>query len=281
MMERRAFLAAGAAFAALPLRAQPLRFSVRGAMEQGSLCVGTAEPGARVSVDGQAVRVSANGVFTFGFAYDQTKSALVEAHFADGTVQSRTFTPVIRQYEIQRVSGLPQATVTPPPDILARIHREAAYIYQTRKRDSDATWFADGFDWPAPGIVSAVYGSQRIDNGTPMAPHLGVDIAAPAGTPIHAPADGTVTIADSYFLDGNFTLIDHGQGVSTCYLHQSDLRVKVGDRVTRGQSIGLMGQTGRATGPNLHWALGWFDVKLDPSRSTRTPLPPKLDPQKS
>ncbi|HEY5346782.1 MAG TPA: M23 family metallopeptidase [Rhizomicrobium sp.] len=245
-------------------------------MEQGSLCVGASEPGAKISIDGRPVRVSPTGIFAFGFAYDQAKPTLVEAHFTDGATQNQSFTPTIRKYEIQSVNGLPQATVTPPPEVLARIHREAANIYRARTIDTDATWFAEGFDWPAPGILSGVFGSQRIDNGTPMTPHFGVDMAAPTGTPIHAPANGTVSIADNYFLDGGFTLIDHGQGVSTCYLHQSKLLVKPGDVVTRGQLIGLIGQTGRATGPHLHWAMNWFQIKLDPSRSARTPLPVRL-----
>jgi len=101
-------------------------------------------------------------------------------------------------------------------------------------------------------------------------------MAAPVGTPIHAPAAGTVTLSDDYYLDGGFTLIDHGQGVSTCYLHQSKRLVKKGDRVARGQLIGLIGQTGRATGPHLHWAMNWFQIKLDPSRSTRKPKPEPL-----
>jgi murein DD-endopeptidase MepM/ murein hydrolase activator NlpD len=103
-----------------------------------------------------------------------------------------------------------------------------------------------------------------------------VDMAAPAGTPIHAPADGTVVISDDYYLDGGFTLIDHGQGVSTCYLHQSARLVGAGEKVKRGQLIGRIGQTGRATGPHLHWAMNWFEVKLDPSRSTRKPKPDPL-----
>jgi murein DD-endopeptidase MepM/ murein hydrolase activator NlpD len=222
------------------------------------------------------VRVSSGGVFAFGFAYDQTKPTHVEVRFADGVVQVQDFTPIIRTYEIQSVNGLPQATVTPPPDVLARIHQEAANIYQARTIDADAAWFADGFDWPAPGIESSVFGSQRIDNGTPMAPHLGVDIAAPVGTPIHAPTTGTISIVDNYVLDGGFTLIDHGQGVSTCYLHQSKLLVKAGDVVKRGQLIGLMGETGRATGSNLHWGMNWFQVKLDPSLSVASSLPPRL-----
>jgi hypothetical protein len=276
MIPRRAFLATGAAFAALPTLAQAFRFTVKGAMAQGGLCIGTTEPGAQVSIDGKPVRVSSGGVFVFGFAYDQTNPTHVEVRFADGVVQSQDFMPIIRKYEIQSVNGLPQVTVTPPPDVLARIHQEAANIYQARTVDTDAAWFADGFDWPASGIESSVFGSQRIDNGTAMAPHLGVDIAAPVGTPIHAPATGLVSIVDNYVLDGGFTLIDHGQGVSTCYLHQSRLLVKPGDMVKRGQLIGLMGQTGRATGSNLHWGMNWFQIKLDPSLSATSPLPPRL-----
>ena len=100
--------------------------------------------------------------------------------------------------------------------------------------------------------------------------------AAPVGTPIHAPASGVVTVTGDYYLDGGYTQIDHGQGISTGYLHQSKRLVAVGDRVTRGQLIGLIGQTGRATGPHLHWTLNWFQIKLDPSRSTRKPKPEPL-----
>ena len=99
-------------------------------------------------------------------------------------------TPSSRQYEIQRVNGLPQNTVTPPPEVLARINKEAETIYLARLTDTAGDDFLSGFDWPAPGIESGVFGSQRIDNGVPMAPHFGVDMAAPVGTPIHAPADG-------------------------------------------------------------------------------------------
>jgi murein DD-endopeptidase MepM/ murein hydrolase activator NlpD len=123
--------------------------------------------------------------------------------------------------------------------------------------------------------MSGVFGSQRIDNGQPMSPHMGVDMANIEGTPIHAPANATVSISDDYYLDGGFTLLDHGHGVSTSYLHQSKRLVVPGDVVLRGQVIGLIGMTGRATGPHLHWAMNWFQVKLDPSRSTRTPVPPR------
>jgi murein DD-endopeptidase MepM/ murein hydrolase activator NlpD len=109
-----------------------------------------------------------------------------------------------------------------------------------------------------------------------MAPHFGVDIAAPAGTPIHAPADGIVSLAEpDFYLTGGTTLLDHGHGVSTTYIHQSALKVKAGDAVKRGDLIGLVGMKGRATGPHLHWGMNWFQVRLDPSLSTAVPTPAK------
>jgi murein DD-endopeptidase MepM/ murein hydrolase activator NlpD len=264
--------------AALPACAQekPVRFSVTGAMTQGSLAVGTAPPGSLVALDGRPLRVTADGRFSFGFAPDQTRATLITVRYPDGGGDSRSFTPTARQYETQEVNGLPQKTVTPPPEVRERIAREAETVYLMRLNDSAGSDFLSGFDWPAPGILSGVFGSRRIDNGVPMAPHYGVDMAAPVGTPIIAPADGVVSLSADHYLDGGLTLIDHGQGVSTAYLHQSKRLVKAGDAVKRGQRIGLIGQTGRATGPHLHWAMNWFEMRLDPSLSTRKPKPEPL-----
>ena len=277
-MRRRVFLGASLSLAALPVQAEdkPVRFSVTGALTQGSLAQGSAPPGSLVALDGRPLRVTADGRFAFGFGPDQTKPSLITVRYPDVGGDSRSFTPSPRQYEVQRVNGLPQKTVTPPPEVEARIAHEAETIYLARLNDSPGTDFLAGFDWPAPGIESGVFGSRRIDNGVPMAPHYGVDMAAPVGTPIHAPADGVVGISDDYYLDGGFTLIDHGQGVSTSYLHQSKRLVRPGDAVKRGQPIGLIGATGRATGPHLHWAMNWFEVRLDPSLSTRKPKPDPL-----
>jgi murein DD-endopeptidase MepM/ murein hydrolase activator NlpD len=278
MMRRRYFVGASLSLV-IPAAAQPekpVRFSVTGAMEQGSLALGSAPPGSAVALDGRPLRVTADGRFAFGFGPDQTKASLVTVRYPEGGGDSRPFTPALRKYDIQHVNGLPQNTVTPPSEVTARIAREAEIIYLARLADSGGSDFLSGFDWPAPGIESGIFGSQRIDNGTPMSPHYGVDMAAPVGTPIHAPADGVVSVCDDYYLNGGFTLIDHGQGVSTSYLHQSKRLVKAGDSVRRGQRIGLIGATGRATGPHLHWAMNWFQVKLDPSRSTRKPKPDPL-----
>ncbi len=278
MIARRALLAAaGAAALVLPrlVRAAPSRLSFSGDLEQGGLVVGQAPAGAAIALDGKPVQVSPDGTFVFGFAYDRTAPARIVARFADGGTETRDLAPAARTYEVQHVNGLPQKFVTPTPEEIARIHREAMTIVEARNRDSAGAGFAQAFLWPCPGIISGVYGSQRIDNGTPMAPHLGIDIAAPEGTPIQAPADAVVSITADYFLDGGFTLLDHGHGVSTCYLHQSKRMVTVGDRVRRGAVIGLVGQTGRATGPHTHWGLNWFQVKLDPSLSTPTREPPR------
>jgi murein DD-endopeptidase MepM/ murein hydrolase activator NlpD len=280
LIHRRAFVGSGFAFAAMPAWAlsKPTidRLVIKGALEQGSLALGYAEKNASVTIDGEKVRLSPDGVFAFGFAFDQTKPSTVAVTWPDGSTETQSYTPTARQYEIQRVNGLPQNTVTPPPEVLERIKKEAGEIYQARQRDTGGVDFLDGFDWPAPGILSGTFGSRRIDNGVPMAPHYGVDMAAPTGTPIHAPAAGTISLSADHYLNGGFTLIDHGQGVSTSYLHQSKRLVKVGDSVRRGQLIGNIGQTGRATGPHLHWAMNWFEVKLDPSRSTRKPKPDPL-----
>ncbi|HUE65530.1 MAG TPA: M23 family metallopeptidase [Rhizomicrobium sp.] len=278
MMSRRLFAGAALSLAALPAGAddKPVRFSVTGALAQGSLALGTAPPGSLVALDGRPLRITADGRFVFGFGPDQTKASLITVRYPDGDGDSSSFTPTPRQYEVQRVTGLPQKTVTPPPEVAARIAHEAETIYLARLTDSPGTDFLSGFDWPAPGIESGLFGSRRIDNGVPMAPHYGVDMAAPTGTPVHAPADGLVSICDDYYLDGGFTLIDHGQGVSTSYLHQSKRLVKAGEVVKRGQAIGLIGATGRATGPHLHWAMNWFELRLDPSLSTRKPKPDPL-----
>ncbi len=244
--------------------------------EQGSLIVGKNVVPADVTLDGQALRVSPEGYFVFGIAYDRTEPLNLHFTYSQFAPLDSLIPPIVRQYETQSIEGLPQELVTPSAEDIERIKRENASIAEARKRDTDGVGFAEPFNWPFPGIITSVYGSRRIENGTPMAPHLGVDIAAPEGTPIHAVADAVVAISDDYLVDGGFTLLDHGHGVSTCYLHQSQRMVKAGDKVARGDVIGLVGKTGRATGPHTHWGLCWFQLKLDPSRSTVTPEPPKI-----
>jgi murein DD-endopeptidase MepM/ murein hydrolase activator NlpD len=277
MMSRRAVLAGGAALSAAPLVscASFPRISLDSSLAQGSLIVGSTVPGAVVTIDERTVSVSSRGYFAGGIAWDRTELVRIAIAFPSGALRRRRILPLVRRYETETINGLPPETVEPPPETLERIRRESALIEEARWNDSAEDWFVEPFDWPAPGIVSGVFGSRRIDNGKLMAPHMGVDIANAAGTPIRAPADAAVLLSDDHYLNGGFTLLDHGHGVSTNYLHQSKRFVRTGDTVRRGDVIGLMGQTGRATGPHLHWGMNWFQVRLDPSLSTLTPSPPR------
>jgi murein DD-endopeptidase MepM/ murein hydrolase activator NlpD len=276
MIARRAFLAASAALAACPRAAFAAvsRLALTGSFEQGSLILGKTEAGARTAIDGTMVHVSPTGDFAFGFAFDQKTPCVIAARFNDETRETRIVQPVARQYEIQRITGLPEKLVTLPPEVLQRRKREVAMIAAAHTHDSDLDGFTEKFDWPIAGIISGPFGNQRILNGKAMAPHFGVDIAARAGAPIAAPASARVAlVGPDFYLEGGLTILDHGHGVTTSYLHQSKQAVKVGDTVTRGQVIGEVGMTGRATGPHLHWGLNWFQMRLDPSRSARTPAP--------
>jgi len=129
------------------------------------------------------------------------------------------------------------------------------------------------FKAPADAAISDVFGSQRIFNGKAQSPHQGLDFRVPTGTPVLAMNDGTVLLARPLYFEGNFVVIDHGQGLETLYLHLSEFKVKEGDAVKRGQEIGLSGGTGRATGPHLHVAVRWQGTYLDPARLMQLPLP--------
>jgi hypothetical protein len=229
---------------------------------QGGLVIGRVGPGDEVSIDGKPVRV-ADGTFCFGFGYDAVKPAVVRVVYPKKYEETREVLPRKRNFRIQKINGLPEKYVSPPKDILERIARDARVVAQARAQDRAEAWFTQKFDWPAEGPISSVYGSQRILNGEPREPHYGVDIAAPEGTPIHAPIPGVVTLAEELYLSGNTMIIDHGHGISTSYLHMSRQDVKVGDSLKRGQKIGLVGKTGRVTGPHLCWRMNWFQTRLD------------------
>jgi murein DD-endopeptidase MepM/ murein hydrolase activator NlpD len=203
----------------------------------------------------------------FGIERDAPPTATLTIRDRSGRTTRRTLQIVKREYHIEKVEGLPQKTVTPDPETAARIEREQALVVEARKRDDDREDFLHGFALPVTGArISGVYGSQRIDNGTPKAPHMGLDMAVPQGTPIHAPAAGIVTFAEpDLVLTGGTVLIDHGYGLTSSFLHMSRLDVKVGDRIERGKIIGAAGMTGRASGPHVHWGFNWFDVRLDPA----------------
>jgi murein DD-endopeptidase MepM/ murein hydrolase activator NlpD len=260
---KRLIVLALALFASLPAAA--LELKLEGAVMQGALVIGRTAPNASVVQDGRSVRVGPDGRFMIAFGRDAASVSRLEVKAPDGESINRTLVVARRMWSLRRIDGLPPDQVTPPPDILARIQKENALVAEVRKRDTTDFGFPAKFVWPATGPISGVFGSQSILNGEGRAPHLGLDIAGPVGTPILSVADGTVTVAyDEMFLTGKTVVIDHGYGLNSSYLHMSELAVKVGDVVKQGQEIGKIGATGRVTGPHLHFGVNLFDIRLDP-----------------
>ena len=213
------------------------------------------------------MRVSEDGWFLVGFGRDAAAEAELVVSGPDGGRERLILAVARREYRIERIDGLPAAKVAPRDEgELARIEREARLVAITRTLDDPRTDFRTGFRWPVTGRVSGVYGSQRILNGEPRQPHYGVDIAAPAGTKVRAPADGLVTLAEpDLFLSGGTLIVDHGHGLSSAFLHLSRILAKRGERVRKGDPIAEVGATGRATGPHLDWRVNLFDRRLDPT----------------
>jgi murein DD-endopeptidase MepM/ murein hydrolase activator NlpD len=232
---------------------------------QGGLIFGNAGPGSTVFLDGKEIMVAPDGRFVIGFDRDETGDRILRVRHREGREESATLAVAPREFAIERVDGLPQRTVTPDPEALARIRAEAAMVSAARERRDERTDYSRGFDWPAGGRISGVYGSQRVLNGEPRRPHYGLDIAAPTGSPVHAPADGVVTLVhpDMYFSGGTI-ILDHGQGLSSSFLHLSRTLVEAGMTVRKGDVIGEIGATGRASGPHLDWRMNWLDRRVDP-----------------
>ena len=236
-----------------------------GDLIQGGLVHGRVIPGAKVHINGHPVRVSPKGEFILGFGRDYPAQAPLTVNLPNGAKRTHTLNIASRTYAIQRIDGLPDKKVSPDEEALQRIHEEAQAIAAARSRDDDRMDFKAGFVWPVKGPISGVYGSQRVLNGHARRPHFGIDIAAPVGTPVIAPAPGTVSYVneDMYFSGGTLVL-DHGHHLSSSFLHLHKILVKAGDYVKRGQAIALVGATGRVTGAHLDWRMNWHQQRLDP-----------------
>jgi murein DD-endopeptidase MepM/ murein hydrolase activator NlpD len=251
---------------ALQAAPQAAEVTLKGPFIQGGLIFGQAQPGAKASLDGRPLRMTADGRFIFGFGRDAAAKATLEVAAPDGSVTTQELEIGRRDYDIQRIDGIAKDYVSPPEEVLARIRADSEAAAKARAADRPETDFDSGFTWPALGPISGVYGSQRILNGEPRQPHYGVDIAGPVGTPVTAPADGVITLAhpDMYF-SGATLIIDHGHGLSSTFLHLEKIEVMEGQRVRQGEVVALMGKSGRVTGPHLDWRMNWRDERIDPT----------------
>ena len=231
---------------------------------QGYYIVGITNPSARILIDKKEVKVSNDGYFVFGIDRDR-KFDLTITKIQNGKKEKIIKKVLKRKYNIQRIDGLEESKVTPPESVYKRIKDENNKIGKARSINSDLPFFRNQFIMPVEGIISGVYGSQRILNGKPKWPHYGIDIAAKQGTMIKSSGSGTVTMAeDDLYYTGGTIIMDHGHGISTIYSHLENVMVSVGDKINQGDIIGTVGSTGRSTGPHLDFRINWFQTRLDP-----------------
>ena len=234
-------------------------------VSQGALVLGKVAPGSQARYAGRTLRVTAWGTVVFGVGRDEKGPLRIEIEDAEGGTSALAINVIARDWPIERVDGVPPKTVDPPPAIADRIRREQARVAAVRARDDARTEFTQAFVRPVAGRISGRFGNQRIYNGKAGSAHSGMDIAAPTGTVVVAPAGGVVSFADpDLYLTGGTIVLDHGHGVSSNFLHLSRIDVSVGQRVEKGETIGAVGATGRASGPHLHWGMNWFGVRVDP-----------------
>jgi len=249
-------------FCFLPTHSIAIEFT--GKFLQGHFIIGKTDPTAKIIIDKKQVKVSEDGFFVFGLDRDR-KFDLTITKIINGKKDKIIKKVLKRKYNIQRIDGLEESKVTPPESVYKRIKEENNKIGKARAINSDLPFFKNQFIMPVEGIISGVYGSQRILNGKPKWPHYGIDIAAKQGTMIKSSGSGIVTMAeDDLYYTGGTIIMDHGHGISTIYSHLENVMVSVGDKINQGDIIGTVGSTGRSTGPHLDFRVNWFQTRLDP-----------------
>ena len=239
--------------------------SFDGKFIQGHFIVGKTLPGTKIWIDKKQVKVTDDGYFVFGIGRDRKYDVTITSQ-NQGKKEKIVKKVQKRKYKIQRIDGLPEKKVTPPPEVYERIKRENKIIAEARAIESNLTFFKNKFIAPLENaIITGVYGSQRILNGKPKWPHYGIDFAAKEGTKIKAMLGGTATMVENdLFYTGGTLIFDHGHGISTLYMHMQKIFVKKGQKVKQGDIIGTVGSTGRSTGAHLDVRLNWFGTRLDP-----------------
>ncbi len=237
---------------------------LKGDFVQGGLVKGKINRALDIKFKEKVLRKTTDGSFVIGFGRDHPKEANLYIFVNENWILKKLDIKQ-RKYKTQVINGLEKKMVTPPHSFWDRIKKENKVIKEVRSLDSNVDFIFQKFTWPAQGIISGVFGSQRILNGTPKRPHYGIDIAAKKGTKVVAPTDSIVRMAEkNLYYTGGTIMLDHGHGVTSVYSHLSSIDVKVGEKVSKNQKIGEVGSTGRSTGPHLDWRVNWFDQRLDP-----------------
>ena len=254
-------------YMALALNIVNAKTFIKGEIIAGGIIIVNASPGSTVKLNGESIMISDKGVFLVGFERKPQPTQILEIYNENVLVEKITLNVKIRSYEIQRINGINKEKVDPPQSVIDRIYMERNSVKESRKKSNliTSTYYNNGFVLPAKGPISGVYGSQRILNGKPRSPHYGIDIALPKGHEVVSPMDGIVVFSNNdLYYSGGTIIIAHGQGLTTSYLHLSEILVSVNDIVRRGELIGKVGATGRATGPHLHWGAELKGKRIDP-----------------
>ena len=236
-----------------------------GQPKQGEIVIGRAPGATEASLGSSTSLVDQDGIFLLAFGRDEQKSPTLSIR--DNKQQTDYILNIDEgAWDIQNIKGIPPRKVTPSDSDLRDIEFEQKVVRAAQATQSMTPYWEKGFIMPVEGRISGEFGGQRIMNGVKKNPHAGMDIAAKAGTEIKASSDGIVTLAQpDLFYSGNVIIIDHGYGLHTIYAHMQEMKVKRGDLVKQGDIIGLVGQTGRATGPHLHWGASANGTKFNPT----------------
>lgn len=247
------------------VQAQEINFY--GEAKEGGIVIGIGKNISRVTLNDQKLLFDKSGMFIFGFDRDAKGKQKLKVTFKNKKTKTFVYDLLKREYETQRLR-IAAKYVSPPKRELKRIKEEAAEMKIARDKFSKSgdAMYSSGFAYPLDSVkITGVFGSQRILNGRPRNIHNGLDFSAEEGDSIRAISNGFVRIAgEHFFYNGNFVLLDHGQGLNSVYLHMSKLLVETGQKVKKGDVIGLVGATGRATGPHLHLGVQWYKKRIDP-----------------
>jgi len=236
-----------------------------GNLNQGELVIGKLDNVGEVYLNGKKIDTDKDGAFLMAFARDEKEDQLLSIVNQQGETQSFALPIAPTDWNIQNITGVPPRKVNPSDGDLAAINKENSLLGRAFKTLNQDTFWQQGFIKPVEGRISGEFGGQRIMNKVPKSPHRGMDIAAKEGTQVKASAAGKVVLAyPNLFYSGNVVVLDHGLGLQTVYAHLKEIKVKLGETVEQGDIIGLVGKTGRATGPHLHFGASLRNLRFNP-----------------
>ncbi len=258
------------------ITAQEIQFY--GEAKQGGIIIGVGKNITSVQLNGVNIQIDKSGAFVFGFDRDSKGISKLKVRFKNKKIETFEYTLEPREYEEQRLT-IAKKYVSPPKRESKRIKRENQLMKAARAKVGKLknALYMSGFVYPVDSVdIRSVFGSQRILNGKRANIHNGLDFSAEVGDSIRAISDGIVRIAgDNFYYNGNFILLDHGQGLTSVYLHMSKIIAKENQKIKKGEVIGLAGSTGRATGPHLHLGVQWYKKRIDPMSLFNLVLPSK------